>query len=148
MIRRNARTDVRYENGWQSNPPIFASQATQMGNQTLLAVRFWRIFIFDWDLIWSWRQCHSWKCAGSWSFIECGCSIVCQNSRQRQSRFTLQQLLYFAGFDDIPQKLYHGLGTLRANRVPNIKLSSDAELAKKNVESGYSALGIDISSVL
>lgn len=48
----------------------------------------------------------------------------------------------------------YSLRTLRANRVPNIKLSSDAELAKKKVERGYSeeyvanAFGIDISSVL
>lgn len=43
---------------------------------------------------------------------------------------------------------------MRANRVPNIKLSSDAELARKKVERGYSeeyvgrAFGIDISNVL
>lgn len=48
----------------------------------------------------------------------------------------------------------YSLRTLRANRVPNIKLSSDAELARKKVERGYSeeyvanAFGIDISSVL
>lgn len=46
------------------------------------------------------------------------------------------------------------LGTVRANRVPNIKLSSDAELKEKKVERGYSeeyvgsAFGIDISNVL
>lgn len=48
----------------------------------------------------------------------------------------------------------YSLGTLRANRVPNIKLSSDAELTRKKVERGYSeeyvanAFGINISNVL
>lgn len=48
----------------------------------------------------------------------------------------------------------YSLGTVRANRVPNIKLSTDAELVKKKVERGYSeeyvgtAYGVDITSVL
>ncbi|XP_055912797.1 piggyBac transposable element-derived protein 1-like [Eupeodes corollae] len=32
----------------------------------------------------------------------------------------------------------YSLGTVRSNRVPNIKLSSDAELTKRKVERGYS----------
>lgn len=48
----------------------------------------------------------------------------------------------------------YSLGTVRANRVPNIKLLTDAELAKKKVERGYSeeyvgtVYGVDITSVL
>ncbi|OWR52641.1 hypothetical protein KGM_202606 [Danaus plexippus plexippus] len=48
----------------------------------------------------------------------------------------------------------YSLGTVRVNRVPNCKLSSDAILQQKKVDRGYSeefvgtAYGIDISSVL
>ncbi|XP_054083828.1 piggyBac transposable element-derived protein 1-like isoform X1 [Zeugodacus cucurbitae] len=48
----------------------------------------------------------------------------------------------------------HSLGTVRGNRVPNIKLSTDAELQSKKVARGYneeyvgSVFGVDISSVL
>lgn len=48
----------------------------------------------------------------------------------------------------------YSLGTVRSNRVPNIKLSTEADLAKRKVERGYSeeyvanVNGIDISSVL
>lgn len=48
----------------------------------------------------------------------------------------------------------YSLGTVRANRVPNIKLSTDTDLAKRKVERGYSeeyvgsAFGVDITNVL
>lgn len=48
----------------------------------------------------------------------------------------------------------YSLGTVRENRVPNIKLSTEAELTQRKAERGYSeeyvgtAYGIDISSVL
>jgi len=48
----------------------------------------------------------------------------------------------------------YSLGTVRPNRVPNIKVSTDSELSKEKVARGYSeeyvgnAFGIDISNVL
>lgn len=125
-----------------------------MGNQALRAVRFRNAYAFD-------------------IYSGAGDNVIPENAPDLGASSNVvirlsakipndvNHILYFDNFYTslglltyLRSRGIYSLRTLRANRVPNIKLSSDAELAKKKVERGYSeeyvanAFGIDISNVL